>query len=197
MKSKGSALVIVISVLLGLCLLVAGYFYLQNQSLINESVNVDTSIKTVPTTKSVDAAPAPLPSPVDTTSWKIYTFTGTGFTIKYPPSWHYYTGPGVTAAQGQVLLEGKEGLVNVLWGGGFGGGPCVGKRTTVETGAGTLEMCTNPLNDGTIFWDAANDGQGTFKQKPELPMKMTGTIKAPLSENEAIVRAVFKSFAWE
>ena len=104
-------------------------------------------------------------APDDTANWKTYTDAVAGFELKYPANWSYLVKSSTTTSSGQQGKEiysgslsffGPEGQIELVFGDGFGGGPCAemktgGKLVDVKIGDHTIPLC-NYSEGGKIYY---------------------------------------------
>ena len=83
-KKGGNFLTSLLSVLLLITCIIAGFFAYQTQNLVNEIVNLKSTATT---------APSPSPSSSLPSDWKTYSDSVYGYSIKYPNSWTFTPTP--------------------------------------------------------------------------------------------------------
>lgn len=76
--NKDNSAIMILSILLLIFCLIAGFFAYKTQNLVKEI----TKLKSIPT-PIVTATPTPDP----TADWKTYEYTEQNFLVKYPPTW--------------------------------------------------------------------------------------------------------------
>lgn len=136
----------------------------------------------------------------DKVGWKKYVNNTFKFGINYPADWtakeQFMAG---NPMQGTVFLsspEATQGVVTVAWGGGFGGGPCLGAHQKVQTNAGIIDMCRIDNSDGSVNLSRANDAHGeTFKDKFDQAFMFTVSLKSKTYEQEVL--KILSTFNWQ
>lgn len=131
--------------------------------------------------------------------WKTYRNDLFKFTVDYPATW--VTKTQLMAGnpnQGFVNFgdpDKTDGLVTIAWGGGFGGGPCLGQHQKVETKAGTIDMCKIVTEDGTENLSRANDSQGeTYRDKFDQAFMFGISLMLPGHSDTSL--KILQSFNW-
>jgi hypothetical protein len=151
-KPKTPLLVILIVLILAL-IGATGYLAYQNYQLKQQVSQLQTT-------------PSPTPSPDPTANWKTYKDEAVGFSLMYPSTWNYsieqettmskdpYSGN--TSFSGQVQFNGKEGLIILTYGDGFGGGLCSAtpnaELKTLSINNLTYNLCYHKQEDGVERW---------------------------------------------
>jgi hypothetical protein len=121
------------------------------------------------------------------------------FSVDYPTNWTIKTqNIGGNTQQGFVNFGGpdqSEGLVTIAWGGGFGGGPCLGQHQKIETKAGIIDMCKTASDNDRENLSRANDAQGeTYKDRYTQAFMFAVTDVGKGQGATAI--KILKSFTW-
>jgi hypothetical protein len=132
-----------------------------------------------------------------TETTKTYTNKEFHFRIKYPSSWTAVEqGTTIYPSQGNVAIsspEATDGVVTIFWGGGFGGGPCLGEHKLVVTKSGSIDMCKITYPDGSENMTRANDAKGETYEDPNTQALMFSvSLKKSASEEKAL--EVLKTF---
>jgi len=124
-------------------------------------------------------------------SWKTYTNTEAGFSIRYPANWQQQTLPDENYGQlHHIVLQGPEGAVELLWGVGLGGA-CPSGYEPLAVAQGTWPACHTQKEDGTDAWSLAPPPVGgidfggfvytndTTAQSREVVLQVLGTLSFP------------------
>ena len=104
--------------------------------------------------------PAATPTQNATEGWPTYTNDQAGFSLQYPPGWSQAGLPAQNngALQG-VALQGAEGVIELYWGVGFGGG-CPEGYQTIKAAQGELPTCYTKNDNGTERWEQISKDLG-------------------------------------
>jgi len=102
---------------------------------------------------TVNATQAPS-SEIDA-SWKTYTNSEVGFSIRYPANWQEQDLPDENGGQRHhIALQGPEGGLDLAWGIGFGGA-CPDGYQPMAIAQGSWPACHSQKEDGTDLWSLA------------------------------------------
>ncbi len=178
MKRGNILIIALISVVAILSLSAAGYLFIQNRQLQNQTV------KLVSPTQFSAPAPAPTPAPVPTinptANWKTYTNKELGYSIQHPSDWTEQYNKN----RNLLVLTGNEGSVSILWSERATDSVIAcfesGTQQDIYSKAGVLHACRYFRDNGSETWniikqkfdDLRNNAvgfiiQGTYKNPPK------------------------------
>jgi len=200
-KRKSGLKIIVISLIV-ISLIVGGVY--AGMQLEKKKVKVWTK---PPLT---EITPQPTEVIDETASWKTYADSVAKFEIKYPANWSYTVKQKTTTFStldqsnkktysGNVSLMGTEGQVDLVFGDGFGGGPCQemmgssAKLVDIKIGNYTVPLCNYVQAEKVYYASPFGDAGGpitpnasynfsfsyleSFTQSKELILKILSTFK--------------------
>jgi len=129
-----------------------------------------------------------------TATSKTVTYSAFNLNVQTPTNWTS-TENTTSTEQGELTVQGPEGLVRFIFGGGFGGGPCEsfgGKNENVTTQSGTLMECHTIKADGSESWSVAGDS--TLSQTSNgAQINFIATVNAGAKTNNSTVLGVIQS----
>ncbi len=171
----------------------SGWFmFLQSRQTVTPAV-ATSFVNPSPVNTLIPTVDVPTLAPtlvVTTQSWKHYANQGAGFSFDYPPTWTVKDVDENSVKPIGASATGPEGFMSVLWGSGFGGGPCPSKHIVIQTRSGNMDMCDSTDN-GKEYMSGSNDGP-TY-QINGITFMFKATINPPFSANKALITKILNS----
>jgi hypothetical protein len=181
--SRSNTFLVILLIILAFSFLLLGFV------LGSEYFSKNQNKVVVPSAKSVKLPINEATSGADIANWKMYVNASENFQIQYPNDWQPPRVSG-TMMKGQVTFQGKEGLIEITMGTGFGGGPCPNEIRVVQTEMGKIGFCLLGQVDGKDTMAIANDGP-TPANFPSISIKVE--TNAPASQNVKLINSILST----
>lgn len=192
---KNSGLTLILSFTTIIATLIAGFFYFQNMQLRNEL------LKNLPS-----LTPTPVATPDETANWKIYKDEIAGFEIKYPQDWTFKINQKTTTDEtdseniyfGNISFLGPEGQIDLVFGNGFGGGPCnvnegpSAKIEKITIGSYNVPLCNYSRNSKIYYGSPYGDAGGPNIDNTSY--NFTFSYPEESKESNAFIQKILSTF---
>lgn len=119
-------------------------------------------------------------------SWQVFSGADGKFSINYPPTWEVTKMPESEDFIG-MKLEGKEGYVDLMWGGGLGGA-CPSGYEKLQVKNREIPVCHEFMEDETEHWrDISRD------LDKETGFSGRGVAYTPVSKNRETILKILST----
>ncbi|MDO8487213.1 MAG: hypothetical protein Q7S45_02895 [Candidatus Curtissbacteria bacterium] len=133
----GPAVVILVA-LISIAGLIALGIYIGKKSSGPKATNPVVTVQT-----------SPVPSSDETENWKTYTMKDVKITFKYPPDWKMSEYPVNQSGNYSAQFNGKEGRIDLIWGGEGYGGACPGGYEKINFLSKNQDVCRSIQPNGS------------------------------------------------